>query len=119
MSTERESKTQQKTIQVVRKNGGYVYKNAQSMFTEVGRPDLTVCIPTTVKKLTELYEPEHVVGLFAGIEMKRPGRLDGVSEAQIVVGNQIKKAGGIWLLIDDPSIAEALMLRYGKTVPLQ
>ena len=112
MSSERESKTQHKIMTTVKNNGGYVYKNAQSMFTEVGRPDLTVCVPTTLKRLNELYKEDDVIGLFAGIEVKRPGRLDGVSEAQKVVGAQIRKAGGIWLLLDDPDLATALMLRY-------
>ena len=113
MSVERESVTQRKVIDIVRKYGGYVYKNAQSMYTEVGRPDLSACIPTTLGRLkAEGYSDDTKIGLFIGIEMKRPGNLKGVSNAQKVVGKQIKKAGGIWLLIDDPLIAEALMLRF-------
>ena len=113
MTVERESVTQRKVIDIIRKYGGYVYKNAQSMYTEVGRPDLTCCIPTTLGRLKEQgYDDDTKIGLFVGIEMKRPGNLKGVSNSQKIVGKQIKKAGGIWLLIDDPFIIEALMMKF-------
>lgn len=112
MSVERESKTQSKCMSIAKKYGSYVYKNAQNMYTEKGRPDLSLCIPVTLKRLNELYNEDDVIGIFAGVELKRPGRLNGVSEAQKVVGNQIKKAGGIWLLIDDPDLMEALMIKF-------
>ena len=112
MPVERESITQSKIITTVRNNGGYIYKNAQSMFTETGRPDLTLCIPTTLAKLNELHKPNDVIGLFCGIEVKRPGNLSGVSESQKIVAAQIKKAGGMWFLLDDADIALALMVRY-------
>lgn len=112
MATERERRVQEKTMKVVRKYGGYVYKNAQNMYTEKGRPDLCACVPTTVGKLEELYGKDHKVGLFVGIELKRDGMLDNVSEAQRIVGNQIKKANGIWLAVDDPDVIEALMLKF-------
>ena len=110
--TERESKVQSKTMKIVRDYGGYVYKNAQNMFTEKGRPDLTACIPTTLKRLTELLGEDAKVGLFVGIELKRDGHLGEVSEAQEIVGRKIKKANGIWLAIDDPLVIEALMVKF-------
>lgn len=112
---EKESVTQKKIINAIRNSGGYVYKNAQSMYTEVGRPDLTACIPTTIGKLKELgYPDDKKIGLFVGIEVKRPGELKGVSKAQVIVGKKIKLSGGIWLLIDDPLIAEALMQKFSS-----
>lgn len=111
MATERERKIQEKTMRVVRKYNGYVYKNAQNMYTEKGRPDLTACIPTTISKLQEAFGKDATVGVFVGIELKREGHLNNVSEAQRIVGDQIKKAGGIWIAIDDPDIVEALMIR--------
>ena len=110
MATEREIKVQEKTIRVVRKYNGYIYKNAQNMYTEKGRPDLTACIPTTISKLQEAFGKDATVGVFVGIELKREGHLNNVSEAQRIVGDQIKKAGGIWIAIDDPDIVEALMI---------
>lgn len=110
MATERERKVQEKTLRIIKQYGGYVYKNAQNMYTEKGRPDLTACIPTTICKLQEAFGKDAKVGVFVGIELKRPGRLNGVSEAQQIVGNQIKKANGIWIVIDDTDIIEALML---------
>lgn len=110
-TTERERKVQEKAIRIIRKYGGYVYKNAQNMYTEKGRPDLTACIPVTLDKLTEIFGPNAKVGLFVGIELKRPGMLNNVSDAQKIVGDQIKKAKGVWLAIDDADMVEALMIK--------
>lgn len=109
--TERERKVQEKTMRVVRKYGGYVYKNAQNIYTEKGRPDLTACVPTTLGTLAKMFGENAKVGLFVGIELKRDGHLGEVSDAQYVVGNKIKKASGLWLAIDDPDIIEALMIK--------
>lgn len=114
--TERESKLQEKIIRIIRREEGYVYKNAQNMYTEKGRPDLTACIPTTVRKLEELMGPDAEVGIFVGIELKRDGHLGEVSTAQEIVGRQIRKAKGIWLLVDDADVIEALMMRYKDDV---
>ena len=93
-----ESKVQQEVLKRLRKLGCYVYKNAQNMYTEKGRPDLTACVPVKIGDNTR--------GLFVGIELKRPGHLNGVSEAQEVVGRAITKAGGIWILSDDADYIE-------------
>lgn len=112
--TERERKVQEKVLRIVRKYGGYVYKNAQNMYTEKGRPDLTACIPTTLSKLEEVFGKDAPVGIFVGIELKRDGHLGEVSEAQKIVGKKIKQAHGLWFAIDDPDVVEALMLRLVK-----
>jgi hypothetical protein len=112
--TERERRVQEKTIRLIRQNGGYVYKNAQNMYTEKGRPDLTACIPTTLGKLEDMFGPNCEVGIFVGIELKRDGHLGEVSEAQEIVGRQIRKAKGIWLAIDDPTVVELLMHKLKK-----
>lgn len=109
--TERERKTQEKTMRVVRKYGGYVYKNAQNMYTEKGRPDLTACVPTTLKTLAKIFGEDAEIGIFVGIEMKRPGLIENTSAAQEIVGRQIKKAKGLWFAIDDPDVVEALMIK--------
>lgn len=93
-----ESKVQQDVLKRLRKLGCYVYKNAQNMYTEKGRPDLTACVPAKIG--------DNTYGLFVGIELKRPGRLNGVSEAQEVVGRAILKAGGMWILSDDADYIE-------------
>ena len=111
MGTERERKVQERTMRVVKKYGGYVYKNAQNMYTEKGRPDLTACVPTTLGKLEKVFGKDASIGVFVGIEIKRDGHLGEVSEAQQIVGRQIKKANGIWLAIDDATVIEALMMR--------
>lgn len=109
--TERESKVQRKTMSILRKYGCYVYKNAQNIFTEKGRPDLTACVPVKLSTLQRVFGDDYTVGMFIGIELKRDGHLGEVSDAQQVVGRQIKKAGGMWFAIDDPLIIEALLQR--------
>lgn len=114
--TERESKVQEKCLKIIRKYGGYVYKNAQSIYTEVGRPDLTACIPTTIENFKKVFGENTNVGLFVGIELKRDGHLGEVSEAQEIVGKKIKKSSGIWLAIDDPLVVEALMIKLTEGI---
>ena len=115
--TERERKVQEKVMRIVRKYGGYVYKNAQNMYTEKGRPDLTACVPTTLGKLAEVFGENADIGIFVGIELKRDGHLGEVSEAQKIVGKKIKQAHGLWFAVDDPNVIEALMLRLIKEEP--
>lgn len=109
--TERESKVQRKTMNILRKYGCYVYKNAQNVFTEKGRPDLTACIPVELEVLERVFGSDYKVGVFIGIELKRDGHLGELSEAQQVVGRQIQRAGGLWFAIDDPLVIEALLQR--------
>lgn len=99
-----ESKVQQEVLKRLRKLGCYVYKNAQNMYTEKGRPDLTACVPVKIG--------DNIRGLFVGIELKRPGHLNGVSEAQEVVGRAITKAGGIWILSDNIDYIENYIKNY-------
>jgi hypothetical protein len=110
--TERERKVQERVMRVVRKYGAYVYKNAQNIYTEKGRPDLTACIPVSLKKLAEIFGENATIGIFVGIELKRLGHLDEVSKAQEIVGKQIKNAKGLWLAVDNAEVIEALMLKF-------
>lgn len=112
MTTKLESDVQRKMMQTIRKYGGYVYKNAQNMYTEKGRPDLTACIPVPIKRLNELFDKNSNVGLFVAIEVKRNKKVYDSSDAQVIVGKQIQKASGLWFSIDDPDIVEALMLKF-------
>lgn len=112
MTTEKESKVQSRSMNIIRKYGGYTYKNAQNMYTETGRPDITACIPVTLKRLIEIFGENSTVGLFVGIEFKRDGKLNNVSNAQQIVGRQIQKAGGLWFAVDNSDIVEALMIKF-------
>ena len=107
-----ESDVQQKMMKTIRKYGGYVYKNAQNMYTEKGRPDLTACIPVSLKTLEELFGEDAKMGVLVGIEVKRNKKVYDSSDAQVIVGKQIQKASGLWFSIDDPDIVEALMLKF-------
>ena len=108
----KESKVQKKIMDVIRDHGGYVSKNPQSIYTERGKPDLTACIPVTVGRLRKMYPDDKVVGLYVGLECKQKNLIDDTSLGQEVVGRQIKKAGGIFLPIDDPMIILALIDKF-------
>ena len=108
---ERERKVQERIMKITRKYGSYTYKNAQNMYTEKGRPDLTACVPVPISELRKLFGDDGVVGIFVGIEVKRDGLLGNVSEAQKIVGEQIKKAKGLWFAVDNSEFVEGLMLR--------
>lgn len=99
MTEVRESKVQSDIIKYLRSQGFYVYKNAAGIYTEPGRPDLTAC----------------VYGQFVGLEIKRPGKLNNISEAQKIVGRQIENAGGFWRAVDNLDDVKEL-IQYIKEV---
>lgn len=112
--TERERKIQERMMRQVRDHRGYVYKNAQNMYTEKGRPDLTACIPTTLKALAETFGDDCEIGVFLGLEVKRDKNTYDASDAQMIVGRKIQKAKGLWFSLDDNDILEALLMRLTK-----
>ena len=111
MKTERESKLQKRCIDIIRAAGGYVYKNAQNIYTETGRPDLTCCIPVTIDKLKEIFPNKQKIGIFVGIELKREDHLNEVSDAQKIVGSKIIDCGGLWFALDNSEALEILLER--------
>lgn len=111
-----ESQLQSKIIKNARAQGVYIYKNAQNIYTERGRPDLTACVPTTTSKLLQMFGPDFKIGVFVGLELKREGHLNEVSDAQQIVGRQIQDAGGFWFAIDDADIVDALIRRFSNDV---
>lgn len=96
--TESEASLQRKCQAIIRKYGGYVFKNNGNMFTESGRPDLVGCLK----------------GKFIAIELKREGHMKELSEAQKIVGQKILNAGGIWIATDEAIIVEALCIKINK-----
>ena len=112
--TDRERKVQEKMMRQIRNHQGYVYKNAQNMFTEKGRPDLTACVPTTLKALSEMFGEDCEIGIFLGIEVKRDKDTYDASDAQEIVGRKIQKAKGLWFALDDNDVLEALLMRLTK-----
>lgn len=109
--TDRERKVQEKTMKIVRKYDGYVYKNAQGLYTEKGRPDLTACIPVKLSTLEKLFGKDAEIGIFVGIELKRDKDGYDTSDAQEIVGRKIKEAKGLWFSTDDCDLVEALMIK--------
>lgn len=113
--TERERKIQKSMMTIVEKYGGYIYKNAQNMYTEKGRPDLSACVPVKISDLAEIFGADNEIGIFIGIEVKRDKSAYDATEAQKIVGRKIKAAKGLWFVPDDPDVVEALMLKLGRT----
>lgn len=113
-----ESAFQKQCIDLLKNKGCYVYKNAQSEFTEKGRPDLTVCIPVDAKTLLGICKrvceisTTAKLGLFVGLELKREGHKNEVSLAQKVVAKQIEKAGGHWYLVDNLNELKQILTKY-------
>lgn len=109
--TEKEASLQRKCQYIIRKYGGYIFKNNGNLYTETGRPDLTGCIPVSIDTFVELFGKDTKIGLFIGLELKREGHLDEVSEAQKIVGQKIKNAGGLWFAVDDSKLVDALIAK--------
>lgn len=109
--TDRERNVQKDMMTIIRKYKGYVYKNAQNMYTEKGRPDLTACVPVKIKDLADLFGEDNEIGIFIGIEVKKDKETYDASDAQEIVGRKIKAAKGLWFSLDDPAIVEALMIK--------
>lgn len=114
--TERERDVQKSMMRIIRKYDGYVYKNAQNIYTEKGRPDLTACVPVKIKDLVQMFGEDNEIGIFIGIEVKKDKTTYDASDAQQIVGRQIKAAKGLWFSLDDPNIVEALMIKLRKEI---
>ena len=112
---EAESVIQEKMMKAFRKRGAYVYKNAQNEYTEKGRPDLSACVPVTVKRLLKLFGEDATIGIFMSVEVKRPGHMNEVSEAQKIVGSKIQSAGGFWFLLDNVQDVNAILDKLMET----
>jgi hypothetical protein len=115
--TKSEAELQQKIQRQMRDMGCYVFKNHGNMYTEGGRPDLVACVPTSVETLEQLLKEENsmfrtnFIGVFVALEIKRENRLNELSQAQRIVGDNIRKAGGIWFAIDDADLAKGIVLK--------
>ena len=83
----REKVVEDKIKQYLFENGFYYFKVHGSKFQVAGIPDIVSCI----------------YGRFVGIEVKRPGAKNEQSEQQKIHERNIKKAGGVYLLVDDLS----------------
>jgi len=113
MYKELESKLQRRCQQIIKDNGAFVFKTHGDMFSKAGMPDLVACVPTKIETLKKMIDDgwfkNGCVGIFMGLEIKREGHLNELREAQVIVGKEIKKAGGIWYAIDDSDLVHAIM----------
>lgn len=113
MAKELESKIQRRCQQIIKDNGGFVFKTHGDIYVRSGIPDLISCIPTDVDTLKRLIDDgwftDNKIGIFLGLEIKRLNQLSDVSKAQEIVGKEIKNAGGLWFPTDDSDIVEAIV----------
>lgn len=111
--TESEARLQRRCQEIMKNNEAFVFKTHGSMFTRAGIPDLVACVPTKPEVLEKMIKDgwfkNNLVGVFVGLEIKRENHLKELSQAQEIVGNEIKEAGGIWFAIDDSDLVHAIM----------
>ena len=115
--TESESRLQRRCQEIIKDAKAFVFKTHGSIFIRAGMPDLIACVPTTEevlrKMLAEGWFKNGKIGLFVGFETKREDRLNELSDAQRIVGEEIRDAGGIWYAIDDSDLVQAMMKMIG------
>lgn len=111
--TESEARLQRRCQEIIKNHGAFVFKTNGNMFTRAGIPDLVACVPTEIETLKKMIDDgwfkNNKVGVFVSLEIKRENHLNELSQAQDIVGNEIKNAGGIWFAIDDSDLAYAIM----------
>lgn len=111
--TELESRIQRRCQQIIKEQGAFVFKTHGDIYTRKGMPDLIACVPVTKEILHKMLDDDwfknNKIGIFVSLEIKREDHLDELSDAQRIVGNEIKNAGGIWFAINDSDIVHAIM----------
>ena len=73
----------------------FFFMPANNGYGRSGLPDYVLCVPAVVTQ--EMVGQK--IGLFVGIETKRPGGEDTVRPIQLLVASEIKDAGGKWFLV--------------------
>lgn len=115
MAKELESKIQRRCQSIIKDAGAFVFKTHGDMYMRTGIPDLVCCIPVTKETLTKLLDEnwfkDNRIGIFVGLEVKRENQLGDVSKAQQIVGNEIKRAGGLWFAVDDSELVRAITMK--------
>ena len=113
---ELESYLQRKCQKLLKEEGNaFVFKTHGDIYGRVGIPDLVACIPVTKEVVQSLLDEGYFdtgkIGIFTGLEIKRKDLLRNVSEAQKIVGREIRDAGGLWYSIDDTETLLALLMK--------
>lgn len=101
MGSQPESKLSRAIIQAIRAGGGYAVKFHGGPMTEAGTPDILACI-----QVQNGPHEGQTIGLFVGIETKMPDKRDNVSTIQQHRHGQIRKAGGVAIVVT--SVSEAV-----------
>lgn len=94
MATTPEGKVKAKVKKILEKHGAYYYMPVQNGMGVVGIPDIIACLN----------------GRFIAIETKAPGKKKNVTPNQQRQLDLIAEAGGVALVIDDPTMLESVLL---------
>lgn len=93
MGAKPETKLQNKIRKSLEDNGAWVIKIHGSPFTKKGTPDLLICYR----------------GYFIGMEIKTPGNESNTTELQDYQLKEIKKAGGVAVVISSVEKANKVL----------
>ena len=120
MSKKQETTIQTKCQKVFKEHKSFVYKTHGDIFVRAGIPDLIACVPTTMDDLLKAgFDKDEKIGLFVSVETKTPDKIntfDYTRQAQEIVGNEIKNAGGIWFVTDNEDTVEKMLKRLRNVI---
>ena len=91
-----EQKIQSKIIKSLEKNHNAYVVNG--IYSRAGVPDLIVCIPFTKDQVLKHFETSNTIGVFFGIEVKKPETKTATSKLQEYNLGKIQALGGFSLV---------------------
>lgn len=91
-----EQKIQSKIIKDLEKNHNAYVVNG--IYTKAGIPDLVACIPFTKEQVLKHFETHSTLGVFVGIEVKKPETKTDTSPLQEYNLGKIQSLGGLSLV---------------------
>lgn len=111
-----ETPIQRRCQKVLLNGNAFVFKTHGDMYTRKGISDLIACVPTTEKDIRQMLNEgwfkDGKIGIFLAIEVKTPKKINVMDDeriAQEIVGKEIKRAGGLFFVVDDDEMVEALL----------
>ena len=92
----KEQNVQSKIIETLEEaESAYV---VNGVYTRSGIPDLIACIPFTKEQALKHFETHDTIGVFLGIEVKKPEKWDNTTKLQEYNLGKIQSLGGLSLV---------------------